>query len=70
MNRKEFYNTLSDDVKEKIKACKTEDEMLKVLGEEGIALDDELLEGVSGGYGDGCWDHCTEVYRKGTCSCD
>ena len=66
MNREEFYNTLSEDVKNKIKACKTEEEMLKVLGQEGIALDDELLEGVSGGYG----DHCTEVYRKGTCSCD
>ena len=31
MNRKEFYNTLSDEVKAKIKACKTEDEMLRVL---------------------------------------
>ena len=65
MNRQEFYNTLSDDVKAKIKACKTEEEMLKVLGEEGIALDDELLDSVSGGYGDGYGDRC-----KDYCACD
>lgn len=68
MNRKEFYNTLSDDVKAKIKACKTEDEMLKVLGEEGIALDDELLDSVSGGYGDGYGDRCKD-YCKSNCMC-
>ena len=49
MNRKEFYNTLSEDVKAKIKACKTEEEMLRVLAEEKIELDSELLDSVSGG---------------------
>ena len=49
MNRKEFYNTLSEDVKAKIKACQTEEEMLRVLSEEKIELDPDLLEGVSGG---------------------
>ena len=44
MNRKEFYNTLSEDVKKKIKACQTEEEMLRVLAEEKIELDPELLE--------------------------
>ena len=58
MNRKEFYNTLSDDVKAKIKACKTEEEMLRVLGEEGIDLGDDQLDSLSGGYGDGTWDRC------------
>ena len=29
MNKKEFYETLSDEVKAKLKACKTEDEMKK-----------------------------------------
>ena len=65
MNRKEFYNSLSEDVKGKLKACKTEDEMMKVLAEEKIELDPELLDSVSGG-GDGgmggskcmCPDHC------------
>ena len=51
MNRKEFYNSLSEDVKAKLKACKTEKEMLKVLDEEKITLDPELLDEVSGGDG-------------------
>jgi hypothetical protein len=49
MNRKEFYNSLSDEVKEKIKACRSEEEMLKVLQEDRIELSPDLLEGVSGG---------------------
>ena len=52
MNRKELYNSLSEDVKAKIKACKTEEEMMNVLAEEKIELDPELLDSVSGG--DGC----------------
>ena len=38
MNRKEFYDSLSDEVKAKIKACQSEREMLKVLEEEQIEL--------------------------------
>ena len=70
MNRKEFYNTLSEDVKAKIKACKTEEEMMRVLAEEKIELDPELLEGISGGRqllgrkGGHCDSHCTH------CNCD
>lgn len=44
---------LSEDMKAKIKACKTEEEMMKVLGEEGNALDDDLPDSPGGGYGDG-----------------
>lgn len=44
---------LSEDMNAKIKACKTEEEMMKVLGEEGIALDDDLPDSPGGGYGDG-----------------
>ena len=36
MDRKEFYNSLSEDVKARLKACKSEKEMLKVLDEEKI----------------------------------
>ena len=49
MNRKEFYNSLSEEVKEKIKACRSEEEMLKVLQEEQVELSPDLLENVSGG---------------------
>ena len=64
MDRKEFYESLPEDVKEKIKACKSEAEMLKVLEDEQIELSPELLDGVAGGdVGvNGCrylyCDHC------------
>ena len=49
MNQKEFYDSLSEDIKERLKACKTEEEMMKVLDEEKIELDPGLLDGASGG---------------------
>ena len=49
MDLKEFYNSLSENVKEKLKACASEEEMLKVLEKENIELDPEVLEKVSGG---------------------
>ncbi len=49
MDKKEFYNSLSDDVKQKLKACTTEEEMLKVLGDNRIELDEETLSEVSAG---------------------
>lgn len=69
MNRKEFYNTLSEGVKAKIKACQTEEEMLRVLEEEKIELDPELLEDVSGGKRDngriGCTTNCAHCPSAG-----
>ena len=50
MNRKEFYESLSEDVKAKLKACGTEEEMMKVLDEEKIELDPALLDEASGGF--------------------
>ena len=50
MDLKEFYNSLSENAKEKLKACASEEEMLKVLEEENIELDPEVLEEVSGGH--------------------
>ena len=57
MTRKEFYDGLSDELKTKIKACKTEAEMRKVLEDAGVELSPELLEGVSGGTVDPCPEH-------------
>ena len=56
MNQKEFYNTLSEDVKAKIKACQSEEEMMQVLSQEKIELDPELLDSVSGGTDGDQWD--------------
>ena len=56
MNKKKFYESLSDEVKTKLKSCKTDDEMKKVLAEAGIALPDEVLSEVSGGKHSSCPD--------------
>ena len=56
MNKQEFYASLSDEVKAKLKACKTEDEMKKVLEDADIELPDELLETISGGGHGPCHD--------------
>ena len=60
MDRKEFYNTLNDDIKMKLKACKSDEEMLKVLKENNIRLDDELLKGVTGGGRLHCSRNCSD----------
>jgi hypothetical protein len=49
---KEFYEKLSDEAKEKIRACKNEEEMKKVLEDMKIELPRELLDAVSGGAGE------------------
>ena len=60
MDRKEFYNSLSEDIKAKLKECKTDEEMLKVLGHNKIKLDDELLSGVAGGGKHHCSRKCSD----------
>ncbi len=47
--RKEFYESLPDELREKIKACRSEEEMQKLLEEARIELSPDILETVSGG---------------------
>ena len=60
MDKKEFYNSLSEDIKAKLKACSSEKEMLDVLSENKIEIDPELLEGVSGGGRLHCSKNCKD----------
>ena len=46
---KSVYDNLTDEQKEKAKACKTYDELMEFAGKEGIELPDDLAEAVSGG---------------------
>ena len=50
MDLKEFYNSQSEIVKARLKACKSVEEMMKVLDEEKIQVGPQVLESVSGGY--------------------
>ena len=71
MTRKEFYDGLSDELKAKVKSCRTEAEILNVLKDADIELDAELLEGASGGSpfceSDFCFDNC--IFDD-VCLCD
>ena len=43
------FNNLSDELKAKVKNCKTEEELKTLLAQENIELDAEMMEAVSGG---------------------
>lgn len=57
---KGIWDSLTEKQKEKAKACKTADELVKLAASEGIELPDELLDAVAGGVvveikGTGTW---------------
>ena len=49
------WDNLSDELKEKAKACKTADEFVALADSEGVDLTDEQMEAISGGGG---WETC------------
>ncbi len=64
MNHEEFFSKLSDELKAKIKACQTREEMMDLLKSEKIDLDPDVLETVSGG-GRSCIGYfCTRNRRS------
>lgn len=56
--REELLKGLTEEQVAKIKACKSQEEMLALAKEEGIELSDEQLEAVSGGCGTGNHPPC------------
>ena len=46
---KSIFDSLTDEQKEKAKACTSAEELVKFAGEEGIELPDDVLEEISGG---------------------
>ena len=48
------FNELSDELKEKVKACKSTEEILALAKEEGQELSDEDIEAISGGFDWSC----------------
>ncbi len=45
-----IWSSLTDEQKDKARACKSMDELRLLAGEEGIELADELLDSIAGGY--------------------
>lgn len=61
MANKDFEG-LTEEQKAKARACKTPEDVLALVGEEGYELTDEQLEDISGGWRmtnqQGCPDRC------------
>ena len=54
----ENLDNLSDELKEKAKACKTVEELAELAASEGVELTTDQLEAIAGGKGwKGCSDH-------------
>ena len=51
---KKYFDGLSDDLKKKVKECKTSEELMNPAKTEGIELTDEQLDAISGGS-DSIW---------------
>ena len=64
---KGIYDNLTDEQKEKAKACKTTDEMMALAGEWGLELPDEALDAVAGGGCGTCSDCMTYCPDDGYC---
>ncbi len=47
---KGIWDSLTDEQKEKAKACKSMDELTALAGKEGVELPDEVLDAIAGGY--------------------
>ena len=56
------YKDLTPEQQEKLKACKTPEEILALAAEEGYELSDEQIESISGGLS---WDDVGGVARVG-----
>ena len=57
----ELYRQLPDEVKEKIRGCKTEEEAMDILKQDMVSIPDETLKVIAGGD---CWDHCATFGQK------
>ena len=62
--RKELLKGLTEEQIKKVEACKSSEEILALAKEEGVALNDEQLEAVSGGACEVSNKHCPKCGSK------
>jgi len=59
------FDELTAEQKERVKACKTTEELLALAKEDGVELTDEQIEGITGGWGCRCVDDDCLNYHTG-----
>ena len=60
---KGIYNSLTDEQKEKVKACKSSEEIMELVSKEGIELPEELMDKVAGGKLSSVFESIAAVIR-------
>ena len=57
-----FEDLKNPELQEKLKACKTPEELVALAKEDGIELTDDQLEAISGGgkWLGKCWSYCSD----------
>lgn len=58
------FDDLSPELREKALACKTPEDLIKLAQEEGVDLNDEQLQAISGGHEWSCSDKKCEDYER------
>lgn len=59
------FDEISQELKDRAKACKTPEELLALARDEGITLSDAELEQVAGGRGKWAHEQCSDFVRQG-----
>lgn len=52
--KEKFVNSLSQELLEKLKACENAEEVMKLMSDNDIELNDDMMEAVSGGCVPSC----------------
>ena len=59
------FDNIPEELANKARNCKSPEEILALVQEAGFELNDEQLQGVSGGWAGECQDHVIECWRDG-----
>ena len=59
------YDEISEELKDRAKACKTPEELLALAEEEGVDLSDAELDQIAGGKGKWAHEECNDFVRQG-----
>lgn len=59
------FDEISQELKDRAKACETPEELLALAKDEGIALSDAELDQIAGGKGKWAHEECKDFIRQG-----